>query len=325
MNTTSRTSSKIGRAAALATLLFVVASATRGEMGTEDVKALGDLQNKERALKVHIADLEAESQNKERALKVHIADLEAESTTLLKQVQRAEPTSETHRDEGSEEAADNLPASPSNQQETFISMPSLQDQILVEEAYDPDDPLHFNPAQSDPASPLSNDTSHCREWYISDGPVKYGSNKAAADALKSAADGTWRKGTKGRSGSPPTVSAMATDGTAWGVGYKHGCTNVTSAGGHIFTICGCYEIWCPVRDYVLSHPDDVYGRDALGVDGSMAVRTTCYSARAVFGCYKSNNSPTWLDNCGIQQGGSYQPGAGTKWGLQMKSWEQLVL
>ena len=57
-----------------------------------------------------------------------------------------------------------------------------------------DDPLHFNPAQSDPDSPLSNETSICREWYISDGPVTHGSNKAAADALKSAADGNWIKG-----------------------------------------------------------------------------------------------------------------------------------
>jgi len=184
-----------------------------------------------------------------------------------------------------------------------------------------DDPLHFNPAQSDPASPLSNETSICRGWYISDGPVNHGSNKAAADALNSAADGTWTKGTTKRMGSPPTTTGITTDGTGWAVGFKHGCTEVKN-GNNLYTICGCYEIWCPVRTHTLSHPDDIYGRDASGVDGSMAVRNTCYSARAVLGCYMNGN---WVDDCGWQTNGSYQPGAGNDDGQFVRSWEQLVM
>ena len=46
------------------------------------------------------------------------------------------------------------------------------------------DGLHFNTAQSDENSPISDTTSICAAWYISDGPVFHGSNKAAADALK---------------------------------------------------------------------------------------------------------------------------------------------
>ena len=110
-----------------------------------------------------------------------------------------------------------------------------------------------------------------------------------------------------------------------------------------FTVCGCYEvpallasctfnacphslhlqIWCPIRWDTLSHPDDIYGRGPSGVDGSMAVRNTCYSARAVFGCYQSGN---WKDNCGYQQEGRRnRPGAGTASGRFVKLWEQLVL
>jgi len=182
-------------------------------------------------------------------------------------------------------------------------------------------PLHFSTVQSDPASPISDATSVCRAWYISDGPVKHESNQAAADALKSA--GTWEKATTQHGGN--TAQWQMTDGTGWAVGYKRGCTEVTPDWA-VFTICGCYEIWCPIRWDTLSHPDDIYGRDASGVDGSMAVRKTCYSARAVFGCYKKRHGEpaTWEVNCGTQNGGSYQRGAGTNAGQWNRYWEQLV-
>lgn len=183
-----------------------------------------------------------------------------------------------------------------------------------------DNSLHFNTVQSDPASPISDATSICRAWYISDGPVKHQSNQAAADAMKSA--GTWEKGTTERRGTPPTGSGTTTDGTGWAVGYKRGCTEATNVGGALFTICGCYEIWCPVRTQILSHPDDIYGRDASGVDGSMPVRRTCYSARAVFGCYAHG---AWLDNCGWQRDGLYLPGSGSNTGQFLRLWEQLIM
>ena len=135
-------------------------------------------------------------------------------------------------------------------------------------------------------------------------------------------------GTTERRGTPPTGSGTTTDGTGWAVGYKRGCTEVW--GGATYTICGCYEvpalssitfnahphslllqIWCPVRGNVLSHPDDIQGRDASGMDGSMPVRTTCYTARAVFGCYEAG---LWKANCGETQAGQW-----------VRKWEQLVL
>ena len=89
-----------------------------------------------------------------------------------------------------------------------------------------------------------------------------------------------------------------------------------------FPLASHLQIWCPVRLNVLSHPDDVYGRSASGVNGSMAVRNVCYSARAVFGCYHEGS---WIDGCGYLSDGSYQPGAGANRGVFVRRWEQLVL
>jgi len=232
----------------------------------------------------------SEAKTNEASTKATILAAQAENEKALKTVQHAEAAVGRHKAKGMKNRA---------------GAGTMLLQAQAGAAFGSDDPLHFNPAQRDPASPLSNETSICREWYISDGPVKHGSNKAAADALKSAADGNWIKGTTSRKG-------WTTDGTGWAVGFKHGCTEVTASWGGVFTICGCYEIWCPVRGDILSHSDDIYGRDVSGVDGSMAVRNTCYSARAVFGCYRIGN---WLDNCGTTNSA----------GQFIKIWEQLVL
>lgn len=177
-------------------------------------------------------------------------------------------------------------------------------------------------------SPLSNATSLCRQWYRDHGPVKHASNEKAAKHWKN----QYKKQTTKRKGDASGVTDEETsDGTGWAVGWKHGCTSIVSWYGAVFDICGCYESWCPIRWHTLNHPDDVYGRSstctanaaaASTCDNQMAVRRSCYSAKAVFGCIVNCD---WDAGCGYQPDGGYEPGQGTMAGVHKPLWEQMLL
>lgn len=158
----------------------------------------------------------------------------------------------------------------------------------------------LNPNQPK-GSPLSTSSSQCVKWYKEHGPVKHGGKLKATNYFKKSGL-TKRTLDKGN----------PIDGTGWAVRFKHGCSRVVNGAGTRFKICGCDETWCPMRSNVIGRPDD---RD-IG-------RTTCFSSKAIFGCFEGES---YLVDCGWNDAwqGPYEKGKGTAKGLFVMAWEQLV-
>lgn len=138
-----------------------------------------------------------------------------------------------------------------------------------------------------PGGPINNDNSECRKlWTGKTGPGQKGA-KLAADFYK---DKPLLMKTR-------IVSSGVKD-VGHSVGVKFGCTqpipgwNIRTSGlkkrvgSSYYIICGCFEIWCPVKNLRIANPRDS--------------RKRCFTLRKIFGCYKRNGAQrryAWHPDC----------------------------
>jgi len=150
--------------------------------------------------------------------------------------------------------------------------------------------------------PINDKSSVCRKiWNSPAGPGIAG-RKATAKSKKN----TFEK----------TMEDMKDSSGSWSVGIKNGCSSIvyfaTRKCGHgncvhETKVCGCYEIWCPIKNLVLASKDDD--------------RKKCYTLRRYYGCWKREDKYMsenwkWVENCEEAQGTSMR-GKGPFWELTM--------
>jgi len=150
--------------------------------------------------------------------------------------------------------------------------------------------------------PINDKSSVCRKiWNSPAGPGIAG-RKSTAKSKKHNFD--------------KTMEDMKDSSGSWSVGIKNGCSRIvyfaTRKCGHgdcvhETKVCGCYEIWCPIKNLVLASKDDD--------------RKKCYTLRRYYGCWKREDKYMsenwkWVENCEEAQGTSMR-GKGPFWELTM--------
>jgi len=127
-----------------------------------------------------------------------------------------------------------------------------------------------------PGGPVNDNRSYCRMWWNGKtGPGQLG-QRGSAKLYKN----TFQK-------------RVLRGASRYLVGLKYGCTKVvyskcrhTRWSPKVQILCGCYEIWCPHKDYILANPNDK--------------RKMCFTLRRFFGCFKGGKKKgdfLWVPNC----------------------------
>ena len=121
-------------------------------------------------------------------------------------------------------------------------------------------------AQYSEGSPINDGTSYCRKWWHSStGPGTIG-DRASSVFYESREQQKRTEHSKGMNG--------------YAVGMKEGCTTAFHAPSTIYHICGCYEMWCPIKNHYQGRKDDW--------------RKRCFSQRNIAGCFKNDR---WNRKC----------------------------